>query len=181
MIESQPASNLADKAYEWWWALQDVLKDGKTRNWKADRAALARLRRADPDDVFVDEAIISLYRKLFGETAAFDEKNMSLAIRVALVLAHARKDEKGDFAAALGEGGPNAKLKPLRFKRLLQVDQNSDMIREFRRAIHLLGNRVDVKNLARILVGWEYENTRTRFAFSYFGKSAASPTETLSV
>jgi CRISPR system Cascade subunit CasB len=175
LSEQQSGPSFGSKVYLWWWDLQDLQKDGKTPNWKADRAARARLRRADPNDVFMDEAVVDLYRRLYGAGAPFDEKKMSLALRLALVLAHIRKDQKGDFAAALGEGGEQAKLKPLRFKKLLQADENAEIIRGFRRAIALLDKAADVERLANTLLFWEREDTRTRFAFSYFGAGAAAP------
>lgn len=177
MTETDWKPDLKDKALYWWREMQDMLNDGKTPNPGADRAGRARLRRIDPSDVIVDEAIIRLYRRLHGDKAAYDEGKMKPAVRVALVLAHVRSNSRADFAAALGDGGENAKLKPLRFKRLLQAEDEADIIREFRRAVDLLGNEANVRELADILLTWERDATRTRFAFSYFGARAASPAE----
>lgn len=163
-----------DRALYWWRDLQDSRRDGSP-NPKADRAALARLRRAEPSDALTDEAVMDLYRQMFGP--AFKSDDMQLAVRLALVLAHVRTEAKASFGEALGEGGDAAPLKPLRFKRLLQADSSDEVIRQFRRAVDLVGNAANVRDLARLLIGWtdpaKSADTRTRFAFAYFGKRTA--------
>lgn len=163
----------ADHALYWWRDLQDM-RDGRP-NPKADRAALARLRRAEPSDALTDDAVMELYRRMFG--LAFRADRMVLAVRLALVLAHVRQEAKAPFGKALGEGGEAAPLKPLRFKRLLQADSDDEVIRQFRRAVDLLGNTTNVRDLARLLIGWndpdQKDETRTRLAFAYFGARTA--------
>lgn len=164
----------ADQALYWWRDLQDTRRDGSA-NPKADRAALARLRRAEPVDALTDEAVMELYRRMFG--LAYRHDAMRIAVRAALVLAHVRKEAEVRFGEALGEGGDTAPLKPLRFKRLLQADSDEEIIRQFRRAVDLVGNVANVLDLARFLVGWTDEEnagkTRTRLAFAYFGARVA--------
>lgn len=172
MSETEWKPGPADKALYWWRDLQDT-RDGKV-NPLADRAARARLRRATRSNAMSDEATLALYRRIWGSSYVPD--NMDRAIRIALVLSHVRKeDDRRRFGEALGDGGENAVLKPLRFKRLLQAENNDDIIREFRRAVDLLGNVANVRNLAALLLNWDDEQTRTRFAFEYFGAKTAIP------
>lgn len=171
MSETEWKPGAADKALYWWRDLQDM-RDGKV-NLLADRAARARLRRASREDALSDEAVTALYRRIWGN--AFVPNRMDLAVRLALVLAHVRREDTRHAGEALGDGGENAVLKPLRFKRLLQAEDSEDIIREFRRAVDLLGNTANVRNLAGLLLNWGDEPTRTRFAFEYFGAKAAVP------
>lgn len=178
MSETEWKPGPADKALYWWRSLQD-LKDGKV-NPLADRATLARLRRADRASALGDEATLALYRRIWGR--AYKQQQMDLAIRLALVLAHVRaEDNRKHFGEALGDGGENAVLKPLRFKRMLQADDSEDIVREFRRAVDLLGAAANVRDLARLLLYWSEGrddrgvNSRTRLAFEYFGARAAVP------
>lgn len=161
-----------ERAADWWLDLQDTTEDGRV-NPRADRAARARLRRATPSKAITQDAVNRLYRILWG--SVFAPWKMKLTVRIALVLAHVRKQDAKLFGEALGEGGENAVLKPLRFKRLLQAEDEEDIIREFRRAVELLGNAANVRDLARLLLNWPKEQTRTRFAFEYFGAKAAVP------
>lgn len=172
MSETEWKPGPADKALYWWRDLQDM-RDGKV-NPLADRAARARLRRASRDDALSDEAVLALYRRIWGGT--YSRENMERAVRLALALAHVRiEDNRRPFGEALGDGGENAALKPLRFKRLLQAEDGEDIIREFRRAVDLLGNAAHVRSLAALLLNWGEEQVRTRFAFEYFGAKAAAP------
>ena len=168
---------------DWWADLQDM-KEGHP-NPRADRASRARLRRADPAAAMIEESVLTLYRRLDPGAAGFSEKRVRLAVRLALVLAHVRDDETDRengqpkrFSRRLGRGSfgdkiEEAVLKPIRFQRLLAARDEDDIIREFRRAVDLAGNTANVRDLARLLINWEREETRTRFAFDYF--AAGSP------
>lgn len=172
MSTDQWKAEPANKALYWWWDLQD-LRDGQP-NPLADRAARARLRRADMNDALMDEAVSALYRRMFG--SAYVEGNLRKTARVALVLAHVREDAKGKRLGALfGEGGDDARrFKPLRFKRLLLARTDEEIITEFRRAVQILGKSAPVRELANTLLNWEDDATRTRLAFDYFGARTES-------
>lgn len=192
MNEETKRPSQAKIAADWWRDLQDLTPSG-ARNPKADRAARARLRRATPQTAFTDEAVQVLYRRLWGH--GFRKWRMDATIRVALVLAQLRADEtewvRGHlrlFGEAIGRaaiGDPDsAPLKPLRFRRLLQADEEEDIIRQFRRALDIAGNKANVEDLARLLLGWAAEGwkdeIRAGLAFAYFGaepprKPAAEP------
>lgn len=171
-----------DIAARWWRDLQDQTTDGQPNRF-ADRAARARLRRADGPLTAADPAVLRLYRLLGGE--AWNDRRMATAVRLALVLGHVREETRGaeggfvpSFARALGPssfGGEDAVLKPLRLRALLAAREEADVVRRFRRAVALAGGRANVRDLARVLILWDRDATRTRFAFDYFGAGAASP------
>lgn len=172
-------------ALDWWADLQDQ-RNGKP-NQRADRASRARLRRSDRDRALTEEAVLALYHRLAPEGArGFSEPRMDLACRLALVLVHVRedvgRDDQGNrksFARQLGratfDDQESAPLSPLRFQRLLAARDEDDIVQEFRRAVDLAGNKVNVENLAGLLLHWESEKTRARFAFDYFGAGTAAP------
>jgi len=179
-------SETQEQARRWWQDLQDY-KDGKP-NPRADRASRARLRRADRQTAVAEEAVMALYRRLVGEAAhGFSPLELNRAVRLALVLVHVRQDEIADehgnrksFARQLGRTGfddppETARLHPLRFQRLLAARSDEEIIQEFRRAVDLAGNTANVGDLARLLIYWESEKTRIRFAFDYYAAGIATP------
>jgi CRISPR system Cascade subunit CasB len=185
---NQPAETKkpGEIAADWWASLQDQ-RNGAP-NPLADRAARARLRRADSASALVDPAFFDLHGRLVaaGHVGPHD---FSRSLRLALVLVHVREDEKppraeGEkphwrgFGRAIGAPGfgesDKAALKPLRFRRLLQTkgEDVDDMARQFRRAVELAGGKVNVRDLANILFFWSDE-TRAKLAFDYFAASSA--------
>lgn len=173
----------AGKAHQWWRNLQDTI-DGQP-NPRADRAARARLKRRDGDDAFAaaDPAVLDLHFRLWGEV--WGERTMRLTLRVALVLVHVREEAKAAegahlerFARAIGPSRleeDDGVLKALRFRALLAARDEADVVRRFRRAVALAGHRANVRDLARVLLDWDFDPTRTRFAFDYFAAGASAP------
>ncbi len=171
----------ASVAAAWWRALQPTLLNGEP-NPRGDRAALARLRRVSVECAPFEEAVLDLYRKLAPPTDRFDKKRLDRAIRLALILAHVRKDDFGLlFGQSIGrtkfadKDFETARLKPLRFQRLLNARGTEDIVREFRRAVDIAGNQANIFDLARLILGWDFDKTRTRFAFDYFAAGSSAP------
>jgi CRISPR system Cascade subunit CasB len=156
------------------------------------QTARARLRHADADSALVDPAFFDLHRRLMD--AGFVQRHeLNRSLRLALVLAHVRKDEdsaeaggeqtrRRGFGRAIGAPGfgesDKAALKPLRFRRLLQAkgDDTDEIVRQFRRAIDLAGGKVNVRDLANILFYWN-DKARARLAFDYFAAGTSAPTQ----
>ncbi len=187
MNEQAKTPKAADIAAQWWWTMQDRLRDGRP-NPLADRAARARLRHADKDSALVDPAFFKLHGELIKAGFA-DSHDFARTLRIALVLVHVREDEeKGDkprrrgFGRAIGAPGfgesDKAALKPLRFRRLLQAkgEDTDEIVRQFRRAVDLAGGKVNVRDLAKILYYWN-DKTRARLAFDYFAAETAAPAQ----
>lgn len=177
-----PAPSRAEIAARWWREMQDTLASG-TPNPRADRAARARLRRLDGPLAAADPAVIDLYRRWRGDR--FDPDDLRLAVRVASVVSHVREEAvRHDggypprFARSLGPsslGADDGVLKLLRFRSLLAAREEEDVVRRFRRAVALLRGPVNVRDLAGVLIYWDRDETRTRFAFDYFAAGVAAP------
>lgn len=172
----------------WWREMQDTNPNG-TPNPRADRAARARLRRLEGPLAATDPRVVDLYRRLEGDR--FETDKLRVVVRVALVLAHAREEIRGEqgasaprFARSLGPSTIDADdgvLKALRFRSLLAARDEGDVVRRFRRAVALLGGRANVRDLAAVLLGWDSDRVRMRFAFDYFAAGDAVPSEATSV
>jgi CRISPR system Cascade subunit CasB len=167
----------ADIARRWWRELNPPEDSGRS----GDRAALAMLRRAtELPEIWAIGAYHALRDQLHGGK---DEDNRIAVL--AHVIAHVRDEPKPrrSFARALGappEGNADssdAVMSPLRFKRLIEARDAPDLMREFRRAIHLLGSTANVSDLARSILAWN-DKTRRRWSFDYFGASFADPETT---
>lgn len=184
---SAPSKERAFLAAAWWRALQDTTSDGSP-NPRVDRAARARLKRAEGGEAFAaaDPAVLDLHFRLWGET--WNDEKIRVTLRLALVLVHVREEVSGGegtyperFARSLGPSRleeDDGVLKTLRFRALLAAREEEDVVRRFRRAVALAGRRANVRDLARVLLDWNDDSTRTRFAFDYFAAGAAAPEDT---
>lgn len=178
-------------AREWWLSL----RPGEGKNGvkhPGNRAALAKLRRADGDplEALAEPATIRLYKLLGLEPgdASTSRKAEALA-RVAVlasVLAHVREDmPKQKLGRALGPTDPktpeSAVMKPLRLARFLAARGEAEIATSFRRAVALLGDTANVGDLAWLVLTWDRDEagdrTRTLFAFAYHDASAHAPDE----
>jgi CRISPR system Cascade subunit CasB len=158
----------------WWRALQPYRHDGQP-NPTADRAALARLRRADLSAAMLDPATLELFRALRLRSPA-DLPRVALT---AAVLTAVREDDPGTHPArrlGIDPTDPNRRplLSPLRFQRLMLAADDDERLILFRRAVHLAEGRINVRGLAKALLDWT-EGTRRDWTFHYYAAGAAAP------
>jgi CRISPR system Cascade subunit CasB len=171
---------LAGIAREWW---REMQPDGDR---KGDRAALARLRRAPTAvEALVDPKAVELCRRL-GVTANSRFPSAGRVAALAAVLAHVREEAAGDRArrprmmelvGPLGtkdDALSGAKLKEIRFRALLGVREDDELLISMRRLVALAGEIANIKDLARAMLNWS-EATRTRWTFDYYGAATAAP------
>jgi CRISPR system Cascade subunit CasB len=156
-------------ALGWWQDLQD------------DRGAVARLKRAMPMDAMLLEPTLRLFRRL-GLT---ERLKLPRVATLACVLASVRThDASRRFANAIGrktmDDEEGAKLKPLRFQRLMTAADEDEIVRAFRRALAIAEPIVDVEDLARMILFFETDRTKRSLTFDYFGAGIAAPQEPLS-
>ena len=176
-IESEDSSTgVAGAVRDWWWSLQDE-RPGGERNPMSDRGALARLRRAATvAEAMAEEVTHDLWRRLPGDLRK--EKNLPRVALIAHVLAHVRANVDRHPMAALGRQSPDdedsAKLKPIRFRRLLAAREDKDLMDQMRRLVALADGEINVGVLGASLLYWN-DATRTRWAFEYFAAGAAAP------
>ncbi|MGJ0507082.1 MAG: type I-E CRISPR-associated protein Cse2/CasB [Methylocystis sp.] len=157
----------ADAAFLWWREMTGA-ESGKSRSGK-DRAALARLRRAAPQEAMTEEATLRLFRALRYKNPA----RLPRVAALATVLATIRKNDSGQkFARRIGRRNfgdeASAALKPARFRRLLDADTDDEIATAFRRALAIVGEEANVRDVARCLLFFEREETRRRLIFDYY-------------
>lgn len=165
----------ASDAARWWRGLQPNRPDG-TRNLGADRAALARLRRADLQAAMSDPATFALFQAL-GCRKPEQLPDVALC---AAVLAGVREDRPGEPPArTLGPPGfdsvEQALMKPLRFRRLIEAETQEDRLILLRRAVQLAPDRrLNLRELAAACLDWS-KDRRQRWIFEYYAAGRAAP------
>jgi CRISPR system Cascade subunit CasB len=163
----------ASAAVHWWRGLQPNTAVGE-RNRTADRAALARLRRADLRSAMGEPATFNLFRQL-GRTQPDDLPNAAVC---AAVLAGVRAERDEHPARTLGppllEAVEQALMKPLRFRRLIETDTQEDRLLLLRRAVQLADRRLNLRELAAACLDWS-EARRQRWIFEYYAAGFAAP------
>jgi len=154
--------------------LQPYFSNGE-RNPNADRAALARLRRADLLAAMQDPETFALFRAL-GRQRATELPQVALC---AAVLAGVREDRPGERPArTLGppsvEASEQAAMKPLRFRRLIEAETPEERLISLRRAVQLAGHRLNVRELAAACLDWS-ERRQQQWIFEYYNAGFAAP------
>jgi CRISPR type I-E-associated protein CasB/Cse2 len=80
------------------------------------------------------------------------------------VLAHVKDDTGGQLGKALYA----ARFSELRFRRLIRLETDADLLREGRRLVRMLDGNLPVASFARALLFWDAQETR-EIARSYYG------------
>ena len=160
-------------AFQWWRGLQPSFSNGE-RNPNADRAALARLRRADLLAAMQDPATFDLFRKL--ERHCPDD--LPAVALCAAVLACVREDRPERPARTLGppsiETVEQAAMKPLRFRRLIEAETPEDRLLMLRRAVQLAERKLNIRELAAACLDWS-DGRRQHWIFEYYNAGFAAP------
>lgn len=179
----KPRDLVADAVADW----RDKLGYAQNR----DRADISRLRRIGVSDdgatVDVGAAIgVDAFRMLYRRVASLIDKLEnpkgipyrwtdqplreaygsdfdSRLCLVASVLAHVKSDIRGDLGRRLRANN----YSELRFRRLLRLETEAELIREGRRLVRMLDGEVPVASLARALLFWDAQETRS-LARSYY-------------
>jgi CRISPR system Cascade subunit CasB len=162
-------------AAQWWRSMQPNLPGGE-RNPRADRAALATLRRADLATAMQNPATLDLFRRLGRK----HPKELPEVALCAAVLASVREDDPSTRAARklgppLGESEDKAVMSPLRFRRLFDAATPEERLVAFRRAVALGRGSINVRDLAAACLDWS-ETRRQRWIFEYYNAGYAAPT-----
>jgi CRISPR system Cascade subunit CasB len=157
-----------NKATEWWRELQPNDKRPNPISRAGNRAALARLRRCTAvAQAAAEPEALDLARRVGVSHGG--HSRFAGALLTAIVLAHVRKDDPGfPVARRLGADGADqrAPMSALRLSRLLSADTEEERLIAFRRVVAVLGNTVNVSDLAHALFDWS-EKTRIGWAFEY--------------
>jgi CRISPR system Cascade subunit CasB len=156
-------SDPAEIAAKWWYALQPNFPNGE-RNPTGDRAALAVLRRAELSVAMSEPATFALFRDLGFESAS----HLPRVALCAAVLAGVRKDCPNEHPArTLGTPAEQPRLKPLRFRRLIEAEAPEERLIALRRASQLADRALNVRELARACLDWS-DDRRREWIFQYY-------------
>ncbi len=161
-------------AVQWWRDLQPNFASG-ARNPRADRAALARLRRGDLTAAMQEPATFDLFRRLDRHRS---EALPEVALCAATLASVREDDEQLHAARQLGgrPGDPDARaaMSPLRFRRLIEAQTLEDRLTTLRRAVALVRGSINVRDLAAACLDWS-EPRRNRWVFEYYAAGFAAP------
>lgn len=160
------AKRMGQALREWWLQLQDS---------PGDRAAL---RRADALDQVA--AVPAFHRLRWRIDEILEGRPLSSAQRERLLVIAAlaarlrehRPCPRGFVGQMAGDGAESAPVSALRFRRLLQAKGTSDLFRQLRRALAMLGDQGDLLSLADSVLHWG-ESRRKRWAYVYYGVGPA--------
>lgn len=143
---------------EWWKELQER---------RGDRAELRRAHALS--EIVFTPAYQRLWRRLQGSAWHYAD-GVALVVGV---LAHVTVNDPGEkFAAQLAapQHGDKPRYSGLRFRRLLQYQEKSELLEPMRRAVVQVDRHANVMDLADSLYGWN-DYVRRQWAFSYYGKN----------
>jgi len=181
-MTSKELNERAAAARRWWSSLGPIkLPDGRQR--PGDRAALARLRRCSSViEAAAEPAVGKLFRALEFDPKT-DARHIGRVAVLAAVLAHVRKNDERKISIAIGapRGGEasEAVVKPNRFRALMAARTEDEILTLFRRVVAMLGDTANVRDLARLILGWTDDEAGDRaridFAFAYHGAADFSP------
>lgn len=181
----KPKSNeiLAGEAAAAWW---QELRPDPDRDYRGDRAAIARLRRMGTvPEALVDPAIMLLIRKIaeatgwpLVPTAAW----VSPAAIAGLTLAHLSSRGEKSMAEALGQeiAADRPRYSGLRFTRLIRAESDEERLTQLGRAARRLRADDAAVNIARLATDlfrlWrDPDAVRRDWTFAYHQMTGAAP------
>lgn len=146
-----------------WWA-----------SLKERRGDRAELRRADHiNGVIMLPAFQRLWLNLQGTAWSRAESVALIAAVLSQVKEHDPRHVVAEQLATPRPGSDKAIFSGLRFRRLLQRVEPEELLAPMTRSVRMLGNQVNVTDLAESLYWWN-DQTRRRWAFAYYGKNPKS-------
>lgn len=155
-----PNSDAIDVLLEWWKGLDDS---------RGDRAALRRCH--NPTEVAFNPSFHRLRMKFkqFGNV-----KPESLAL-IAGILSHVKRNNDVHIAEQMAtpkSGGTSACVSGLRFRRILKVQDNTELFEPLIRIVHMLDGNVNIPVLANSIYWWSTNDfTKKEWAFAYYEKA----------
>ena len=152
-----------DALIKWWNGLD---------NSRGDRAALRRCH--NPTEVAFNPAFHRLRMK-FKPFGYVNQESLAL---IAGILSHVRNNnEHVHIAAQMAtpkSGSTTACVSGLRFRRILKVQDNTDLFEPLIRIVHMLDGTVNIPVLANSIYWWNVnDSTRKDWAFRYYDKAPA--------
>ncbi len=136
-------------------------------NCRGDRAELRRSKS------ILDVIMTPSYQQLCTQIEAqmknkllsdYDKERLAFIVGL---LAHVREHERGGLAKSMAKGKPTPCVSALRFRRLLQHEQDDRFYAAMIRIIRMLKYKVKVDDLIKSMYYWN-ESTKKQWAYAYF-------------
>ncbi|HPV49918.1 MAG TPA: type I-E CRISPR-associated protein Cse2/CasB [Smithellaceae bacterium] len=136
--------------FEWWKGLEIN---------RGDRAQLRRAR-CPAEVVFVPA-----YHRLYHQLRLPDREALAC---VAGLCAHLKDNSLSmSFAEQMAEGQDKAQVSGLRFRRLLRIDDRSELYNAMRRVVQMLGGVAHIYDFAQTVYWWN-QWTKKQLAYEYY-------------
>ena len=136
---------------KWWLGLEN------------DRGGRAELRRAhNPTEV----VFLPAYQRLNAMLNLPDKEALAC---VAGVCAHVKNHVDGEFTGYMSKGDKPI-VSPRRFRRLLAINDRTELYHAMIRVVRLLGGKVNVVDLAKTVYWWN-EGTKKQLAYDYYANA----------
>lgn len=148
---------VADTVQHWWARLNGEQVEGQRPLPSGTRAVLRRAQ--GPDDALLSQGFRELWLTLPpGRRNEWDMRAWgAVAIALAEVDTHVPDLLFATAMAQEKESGGGPRVSELRFQQLLRSADLDELTRRARRAVHLIGDKVDVRSLADDLLLWHRE------------------------
>jgi CRISPR system Cascade subunit CasB len=147
-----------DPLLEWWKGLEN------------DRASRASLRRCSTvDEVALCPAYQKFYRQISqrGWPSEVTPAKLEKLAAIAGLVAHIETEDTCRLPERMSElVGDKPLVSELRFRSLLKIETTDDLFIGLRRALPLIKNKADIKQLA-LDVYWWNDKTRKQWAYTY--------------
>lgn len=149
---------------DWWQQLQENTGDRAALRRADDLAEIVAVPAFHQLQWRVDALLASEGRGL----SAAQRDRLAVAAALASHLREPGGHARGFVGQMAGGDGETAPVSALRFRRMLQADEPSDLFRQLRRALAMLGGHADLLALADDVLNWG-ERRRKRWAYAYYG------------
>lgn len=156
-LEFSPDNAAGQQLAQWHRALADN---------RGDRAALRRCGS------LVEVAFVPAFHQLSRALRAVADApvNPDRLLAVAGLVAIVKQPISNPLPRqmAMPTSGDSPPVSELRFRRLLQCQNQQDLFHSLRRILHLLDDQANLCDLANKVYGWS-ERTRKQWAYDYYG------------
>lgn len=156
-IEFKKESPLGQGLEKWWQGLEDR---------RGDRAVLRRAKNVQ------EIALLPEFHRALQKVRPFFKKEKHWEDQMAPVfglLSHVRNHTDGKLALQMAQPSESPVVSELRFRRLIQKEQRTDLYPALIRILRILKGKTDLYDLARSVYYWG-PNIKKQWAYDYFSK-----------
>ena len=156
-LEFKPGEEAAEILFNWWKMLNE-----------ADKSGRAQLKRCATIEEIV---FIQVYHVLLHKLQIGYRVNRERLAAMAGIIAHIKFDSPeiavAKLFAAPKTGGKAARLKGLRFRKLLKNKSHEDLFSDLRKGLKIIDSTANVVGLANDVYRWN-DYVKKQWAFDYY-------------